>query len=109
MNHGHEFFATLERHVHDLRDGFSGDVVLGGTETATDNDRVAACQRGAKGQNDAIVIVTDVLVEVTGNAVGGELLAEPLGVGVGNLSEQQLSSYCDDFNSHWTTNFLPPT
>jgi hypothetical protein len=39
-------------------------------------------------------------MEVTGDSIGGELLTEPLGVGIGDLPEEQLGSYSNNFDSH---------
>ena len=78
--------------VHHLGDGLPGDVVLGGPEAAAHDDAVAAGQRGAQGEHDAVVVVPDGLVEVGGHAVGGQVLAQPGGVGVGDLAQQQLGA-----------------
>ena len=55
------------------------------------------------------MVVTDVLMKVRGDAVGGELLAEPLGVGIGNLAEQQFRADRDDFNAHRPRPSCPPS
>ena len=52
------------------------------------------------------MIVTHVLVKVRRHAVGSQLLAEPLRVGVGNLTEQQLGAH--GFNSGWFWFKYPP-
>ena len=92
-----------ERDIHDVRDGLPGDVVLGGPEPAAHDDAVAAGQRRAQGQRDAVVVVPHGLVEVGGNAVGGQVLAQPGGVGVGDLAQQQLGAHRDDLDSHGAT------
>src|SRR5664280_2896299 len=53
-----------------------------------DDHRVTTRQRGAKGQDDPLVIVAHVLVEVRRDTIRRELLTQPLRVGVGNLAEQ---------------------
>ena len=89
-----------ERHIHDLGDGLPGDVVLGRPEPAAHDDAVAAGQRRAQGQGDAVVVVADGLVEVGGHAVGGQVLAQPGGVGVGDLAQQQLGADRHDLDPH---------
>ena len=89
-----------ERHVHHLGDGLAGDVVLGRAEPAAHDDAVAAGQRRAQGQDDAVVVVAHGLVEVRGHAVGGQVLAQPGGVGVGDLAEQQLGADRHDLDPH---------
>ena len=54
----------LEGHVHHFGEGGAGDVVLGRSETAADDQCVTPRERGAKGENDPIVIVPHVLVKV---------------------------------------------
>ena len=49
---------------------------------------------------DAVVVVADGLVEVRRHAVGGQLVAQPGGVGVGDLAEQQLGAHRDDLDPH---------
>ena len=89
-----------ERDAHDLGDGLPGDVVLGGPEPAAHDDAVAPGEGGAQRQGDAVVVVADGLVEVGGHPVGGQVLAQPGGVGVGNLAQEQLGAHCHDLDSH---------
>ena len=96
----HDLLVALEGHVHHLGERRAGDVVLSRPESAADDDRVAARERGAKRQHDALVVVADVLVEVRADPVRRELLAEPLRVRVGDLAEQQLRADRDDLNPH---------
>ena len=53
-----------------------------------------------KRQHDAVVVVAHRLVEVRGHAVGGQVLAQPGGVGVGDLAEQQLGADRHDLDPH---------
>jgi len=57
-------------------------------------------RRGAQGQRDAVVVVPYGLVEMGGDAVGSQVLAQPGGVGVGDLTQQQLGAHRDDLDSH---------
>ena len=71
-----------------------------GPEPAAHDDAVAPGQRGAQRQGDAVVVVAHGLVEVRGDAVGGQVLAQPGGVGVGDLAEQQLGADRHDLDPH---------
>ena len=71
-----------------------------GPEPAADDDAVAAGQRGPERQHHALVVVADRLVEVGGDAGGGQVLAHPLRVGVGDLPEEQLGADGDDLDAH---------
>ena len=86
--------------VHHLGERCASDVVLGGPESAADDQRVGASERRSKGEHDAFVVVAHVLMEVRSDAVRRQVLAEPLGVGIGNLAEQQFGADGDDLNSH---------
>ena len=59
--------------------------------------RASAVRRA---EHDAVVVVPDGLVEVGGHAVGGQVLAEPGGVGVGDLAQQQLGADRHDLDPH---------
>ncbi len=89
-----------ERDVHDVGDGLAGDVVLGGPEPAAHDDAVAAGQRRAQGQRDAVVVVAHGLVEMGRHAVGRQVLAQPGGIGVGDLAQQQLGPDRHDLDPH---------
>ena len=71
-----------------------------GPEPTADDDPVAAGQRGAEGQHDPLVVVPHRLVEVGGHADGGQVLPQPLRVGVGDLPEQQLGADRHDLDPH---------
>ena len=96
----HDLLVAHERHSHDIGEGFPGDVVLSGAEAAADDDAVAAGQRGAEGQDDAVVVVADRLVEMRGDAGRGQLVAQPGAVGVGDLAQQQLGADRHDLDPH---------
>ena len=92
--------VVSERDVHHLRDRLAGDVVVGGSESPAHDGPVAPRERGAQGEDDPLVVVTDRLVEVRGDADRGQLFAEPSRVGVGDLPEQQLGPHRDDLDAH---------
>ena len=50
--------------------------------------------------DDAVVVVAHGLVEVRRHAVGGQVLAEPRRVGVGDLAEQELGPDRHDLDPH---------
>ena len=96
----HDLFAAFERNVHHLGERRARDVVLGGAQPSAHNDGVAAGEGRSKSQHNSLVIVTHVLVKVRGDSIRGQLLAQPLRVGVGDLPEQQLCTDRNYFNSH---------
>ena len=71
-----------------------------GPEPTAHDHPVGAGQRGAQRQDDAGLVVAHRLVEVGVDAGGGELLADPGGVGVGDLAEEQLGPDGDDLDPH---------
>ncbi len=85
---------------HDVGDRLSGDVILGRTEAAADDDSVTAGQRGPKGQRHSLVVVPDGLMEMRRHAGRGQPVAQPRGVGVGDLAEQQLGPDGHDLDPH---------
>ena len=72
-----DLVAAHERNAHDFGDRLAGDVVLGGSEAAADDHRVAAREREAQARHDALVVVADLGLEVRVDAGERELLAEP--------------------------------
>ena len=99
--------VPLERDSHHLGDGLAGDVVLGGTEPPAHDHAVTAVQRDAQRTDDTLVVVPDGLVELRGDAVGRQVLAQPGRVGVGDLPQQQLGADRDDLYAHCTKNTGP--
>jgi len=60
---------------------------LGRPQSAADNHCVTSSERGSKGEDDAFVVIADVLMKMRRDAIGGELLTDPLRVGIWNLTE----------------------
>ena len=96
---GHGLVAD-ELHPHDLGDGVAGDVVLGGTEATTQDDRVGPPEGEAERAHHALVVVPHLGLEVTVDPGERELLAHPGRVRVHDLAEQQLGADRDDLASH---------
>ena len=95
-----DVLVAHELDAHDLGDGIPGDVVLGGPEPAAHDDAVAAGQRRAQREHDAVLVVADRLVKMGGHTVRGQVLAQPGGVGVGDLAQQQLGADRHDLDPH---------
>ena len=73
-----EVVVAHQWHAHDLCESDPGDVVLGGSESPTDDHRVRTRQSDAKCGHDTFMVVAHVLVEVGGDPVSGEAFAQPL-------------------------------
>src|SRR5439155_16866775 len=70
--------------------GGSGDVVLGGSETAAHDHRIAAGQGELERAHDPVQVVADLGLEERVDPGEGELLADPGRVRIDDLAEQQL-------------------
>ncbi len=86
--------------AHDLGNGFPGDVVLGGAEPAAHDDGIAAFQGETDARDDTLEIVADLGLIVGVDTGERQLLAHPRGIGVDDLTEQQLGAHRDDFATH---------
>ena len=89
-----------KRHVHHLGDRLACDVVLGRPEAAAHDDGVAASQRRAQGEHDALPVVADLGLEVRVDADHRQVLTDPRRVRVDDLAEEQLGADGDDFTPH---------
>jgi hypothetical protein len=89
-----------QRHAHDLGDCFARDVVLGRSESAAQDHRIAALECLADAGDDAPEVVADFGLEMRIDAGQGQLAADPGGVGIDDLAEQQLGADGDDFAAH---------
>ena len=95
-----DLFAAHQRHTQDLGDRLAGDIVLGRTETAAQDHRIAALERLPDAGNDAPVVVADLALEVRIDPGKRQLAPDPGRVGVDDLAEQQLRADGDDFAAH---------
>ena len=87
-------------HVHHGRDRLARDVVLCRPEPTADYNGVRAGKGGSQREHDALEVVADLGLEVTVDPRAGELLADPAGIRVDDLAEEQLGSDRQDFSPH---------
>ena len=92
-----------EWHAGELGDRVASDVVLGRPEPSADEHHVGARRREPQRLDDPPLVVADGLVMGDVDADRSELLGHPLGVGVGDLAEQQLGADRQDVSSHSST------
>ena len=89
-------------------DDLAGDVVLGGSQPAAADHRVAAFQGLAQRGFHAREVVADLDLEVRVDTGQGQLLTDPGRVGIDDLAEQQLGADGDDFAAHAGLPMLEP-
>ena len=92
MNDGHLVVEVHLDAAHHGGDRVAGQVVVGRAEPATDQHGVGVGEQVAEHALDPGCVVADLHLEVRGDAVGRQLLADPRRVGVDDLSEQQLGA-----------------
>ena len=97
----YDLFVLDQGDAHDLGDDITGDVILGRTETAAHDDCVAAFQRHPQRRSDPLPVVAHLGLEVAVDPSERELLADPRGIGVDDLTEEQFGADGDDFAVHW--------
>ena len=85
---------------HHLGDCIAGDVVLGRSEPAAYDHRVASIDRETQDLDHPIQIVADLGLVVAVDTDEGELLADPRRVRVDDLPEQQFGADRDHFTLH---------
>ena len=81
--------SSSSGHAHDGRQGLAGEVVFGGADAAGEEQQIAGGSRVADGGFDVGLAVADGGVANHVAAHGGELLAQPGGVGIDGLAEDQ--------------------
>jgi hypothetical protein len=92
------FAAEGERES--FSDGFAGEVVLGGAETAGDGQDVCPAEGDADGADEILAAVADDGLEGDGDADLIELLSEIERVGVLTPGGEHLGADGDDFGFH---------
>ncbi len=95
-----EVHPANERHAHELGDRVAREVVLGRTEPAADEHRVAPAQEVAERVDDARLVVADDPMLVGVDPRRRELLADPGAVAVDDLPQQQLGADREYLTSH---------
>ena len=78
-------------------DGLLGEVVIGGPQAAGGDDDVRPCLGDIQGVPEPLGVVPHYGVVVDGDAQGAETLGEDLGVGVGDVAQEQLGADGNEF------------
>ncbi len=73
---------------------------MGGAETAAHDHGIGVDEQPFELGDDAPDVVADLHLQERVDAVGCELLPHPGGVGVDDLSEQQLGAHSEDVATH---------
>lgn len=85
-----------------MSDGESGEVVRGGAKSADREYNISAAEGELDRFNNPGEVIAYGLTMGVGDALAGEKFSEGCGVGIGDLSEEELGSYGDDFRPHVT-------
>lgn len=84
----------------ELGERLTGEIILGRAQTAAHDHRIRPLQRPAERVDDATEVVTNLGLEMRVEPDQRQLLANPAGVGVDDLSQEQFGTDCDDFDVH---------
>ena len=96
-----------QRFAEALRQHVLGEVVAGGAQAAGGDDNVRPGAGQLHGGAEPLGVVAHHRVVVDVDAQGGQALGEHLGVGVGNISKQQLGAHGDELGGMGHGNALP--
>ena len=95
-----ELLPPLQLDAQELGDRLAGHVVLGGSEPAAHDDRVGIIEHLAHRADHPAQVVADLAVLHRVDADRGELLADPRGVRIDDLAEQELGADREDVSPH---------